>query len=134
MWGGVLCNFTAGTVRRVVVTSSIAAVVSPSADASPGKVYSEADWNMESSATNGPYLYSKRLAEEAAWAFAKDQAIDVVTINPGFVLGTYCTVFENACLFSRSATSVVPTVGLRRMTASIPCPWSRIRRSHCDCS
>ncbi|URD98482.1 NmrA-like family [Musa troglodytarum] len=33
------------------------------------------------------YVLSKTLAEEAAWKFAKENAIDIVTINPGMVLG-----------------------------------------------
>ncbi|OAY39973.1 hypothetical protein MANES_10G138900v8 [Manihot esculenta] len=33
------------------------------------------------------YVLSKTLAEEAAWKFAKENSIDLVTINPGFVSG-----------------------------------------------
>uniref|UniRef100_A0A2N9H104 NAD-dependent epimerase/dehydratase domain-containing protein n=1 Tax=Fagus sylvatica TaxID=28930 RepID=A0A2N9H104_FAGSY len=33
------------------------------------------------------YSLSKTLAEAAAWKFAKENAIDMVTINPGFVIG-----------------------------------------------
>ena len=33
------------------------------------------------------YMLSKYLAEEAAWKFCKENGIDLVTINPGFVIG-----------------------------------------------
>ena len=33
------------------------------------------------------YSLSKTLGEAAAWKFAKENAIDMVTINPGFVIG-----------------------------------------------
>ena len=33
------------------------------------------------------YEASKTLAEEAAWKFAKEKGIDLVTINPGMVIG-----------------------------------------------
>ena len=33
------------------------------------------------------YILSKTLAEEAAWKFAKENGIDLVSMNPGFVIG-----------------------------------------------
>lgn len=33
------------------------------------------------------YVVSKTLAEEAAWKFAKENGIDLVTMNPGLVIG-----------------------------------------------
>nr|POF10578.1 tetraketide alpha-pyrone reductase 1 [Quercus suber] len=35
------------------------------------------------------YMLSKTLAEEAAWKFAKENAIDMVAINPGLVIGPF---------------------------------------------
>ena len=32
-------------------------------------------------------MVSKTLAEEAAWRFAKDNSVDLVTLNPGFLVG-----------------------------------------------
>jgi len=77
----------AGTVKRVVITSSIAAIGSDAAI--PGKVYTEDDWNMESTIEDEPYCLSKRLAEQAAWKFIEDSPseMELVSINPGFILG-----------------------------------------------
>jgi len=78
----------AGTVKRVVVTSSMAAVTdSPEND----YVYTEFDWNKESSLTRNPYYYSKVLAEKEAWKFVEEMPANkrfaLVTINPFVVLG-----------------------------------------------
>ena len=32
-------------------------------------------------------MLAKTLAEEAAWTFAKENGIDLVTMNPSFVIG-----------------------------------------------
>lgn len=76
----------AGTVKRMVVTSSMAAITDePEND----RVLTEADWNVKSSLERNPYYYSKTVAERAAWDFVRDQkpAFDVVTINPFLVIG-----------------------------------------------
>lgn len=73
------------SVRRVVLTSSCAAVDS---FAPSGRLATEADWNTTSSLENGPYLYSKTLAERAAWEMAEAQdRWQLVVINPALVLG-----------------------------------------------
>jgi len=74
-----------GTVRRVVLTSSVAAVTSGNTS-DPTHPLTEADWSRPEAAA--PYAKSKTLAERAAWRFAEeDGRIDLVSINPGMVLG-----------------------------------------------
>jgi dihydroflavonol-4-reductase len=73
----------AGTVRRVVMTSSTDAIVHGHRRSE--QVRTEADWSDVDRAA--PYPKSKTLAERAAWEFAADQHLDLVTINPGMVLG-----------------------------------------------
>ncbi|MCA9582595.1 MAG: NAD-dependent epimerase/dehydratase family protein, partial [Myxococcales bacterium] len=68
------------TVKRVVLTSSMAAVTD---EPLSGKIYTEADWNGTSSLQRNPYFYSKARAERAAWAFVEDASVgyELVVIN-----------------------------------------------------
>ncbi len=80
-------------VKRVVLTSSVAAIAYGRTDkeekAQQDRVFSEADWSN----TEGPinaYAKSKTLAERAAWDFMKTQdagSMELAVINPGGVLG-----------------------------------------------
>ncbi len=72
-------------VRRVVLTSSFAAMSGAPKDG----VWSEADWNADSSLDFGAYAYSKTMAERAAWDFMDehDVGFDLVVINPTGVIG-----------------------------------------------
>ena len=82
----------AGTVKRVVVTSSVAAV-SSGTGGNPGNppdyVYTEKDWSVESAC--GPYVKSKLKAEQAAWDFVKkledDKRFELTVVNPAYVQG-----------------------------------------------
>ncbi|QFU90978.1 NAD-dependent epimerase/dehydratase family protein [Amycolatopsis sp. YIM 10] len=69
-------------VKRVVLTSSIAAVSSGHREET---VRTEADWSI---VDRSPiYAKSKTLAERAAWDFARESGMDLVVVNPGMVLG-----------------------------------------------
>ena len=73
----------AGSVRRIIVTSSFAAVT----DQPEGR-YDETMWNTSSSPRRNPYHYSKALAERAAWDFAAEHpVIRMISINPALVIG-----------------------------------------------
>jgi dihydroflavonol-4-reductase len=76
---------TASMVRRVVLTSSGAAVT----DRADGHVNTEADWNTRSSLTRNAYYFSKAMAEQAAWSFVDGNGIgfDLVAVNPFYVVG-----------------------------------------------
>jgi len=83
-------------VKRVVVTSSAAAILEPH---DPGYIYTEKDWNefslkeveekQEKAAGIHQYRTSKTLAERSAWDFVKEKGVkwDLVTILPPFVFG-----------------------------------------------
>jgi len=78
------------SVKRVVVTSSCAAIYTDAIDCSkaPNGMLTEDIWNTTSSLSYQPYSYSKTLAEKKAWEMAKSQnKWDLVTINPSFVMG-----------------------------------------------
>ncbi len=78
------------SVKRVVVTSSCAAIYGDNADrdAAPGGIFNEEIWNRSSSLSHQPYSYSKTVAEKEAWKVADAQnQWKLVVINPSFVLG-----------------------------------------------
>jgi len=62
----------AAGVKRVVVTSSFAAIGYGSVD-KPGHVYTEADWTPVDDMTVPAYQRSKTLAERAAWDFISEE-------------------------------------------------------------
>jgi dihydroflavonol-4-reductase len=69
-------------VRRVVLTSSI---VSMTAGAPSGRYGTDA-WS-DVTAPIGAYAKSKTLAERAAWEMVADGSMELVAINPGFIVG-----------------------------------------------
>lgn len=78
------------SVKRVVVTSSCAAIFTDAKDVqdAPGGVLTEEVWNTTASLDHQPYSLSKTLAEKKAWEMKEAQdRWDLVTINPSFVLG-----------------------------------------------
>jgi len=79
-----------GSVKRVVLTSSIAAIYGDAVDIQKTArgIFTEEDWNFSSSVDHQPYPYSKTLAEKLAWEMAgKQDRWDLLTINPGFIMG-----------------------------------------------
>ncbi|KAK7948688.1 NAD dependent epimerase/dehydratase [Apiospora aurea] len=82
-------------VKRVVITSSFASILSDAGLQDPKKVFSEADWNpntyedglKDNKATS--YRVSKTLAERAGWDFVKNEKpnFDLATICPPLVFG-----------------------------------------------
>jgi nucleoside-diphosphate-sugar epimerase len=79
-----------GTVRRMILTSSVAAVFGDAADLkhNPKGIFNEDDWNTTSSARHQPYAWSKTLAEQEAWKIAGEHPhLELNVINPGFILG-----------------------------------------------
>jgi nucleoside-diphosphate-sugar epimerase len=76
-------------VRRVVMTSSVAAVLYGH-ERDGSKVYDESSWSIPEK-TAGAYEKSKTLAERAAWEFMESlpdgNALELVALNPGLVLG-----------------------------------------------
>lgn len=83
-----------GTVKKIVLTSSVAAVHGDNIDMIEQGLteFSEAQFNTSSSVTHQPYSYSKVLAEKEAWKIAQTQnQWKLVVINPSFVMGPSLT-------------------------------------------
>ncbi|KAJ5081744.1 hypothetical protein NUU61_010008 [Penicillium alfredii] len=80
----------APTVKRVVITSSFAAIVNSKQHP---KVYSEEEWNPvtweEALDHSNVYRASKTFAEKAAWDFVEKEKpnFDIATVNPPLVFG-----------------------------------------------
>ncbi|XP_062213150.1 cinnamoyl-CoA reductase CAD2-like [Phragmites australis] len=86
-------------VRRVVVTSSISAIV-PSPGWPAGEARDERCWtDIDYCEKNGVrYPASKTLAEKAAWKFAEENRLEVVVVNPRAVLGPIISPAINASM------------------------------------
>jgi dihydroflavonol-4-reductase len=74
-------------VKRVVLTSSVAAVGGSAARASAP--LTEEDWTDLGNEKLSPYVRSKTIAERAAWDFMREagRAERLATVNPGAILG-----------------------------------------------
>jgi dihydroflavonol-4-reductase len=75
-------------VKRVVMTSSISAIICGRGVRE--KPFTEEDWTDETNRRDtSPYDRAKTLAERAAWAWlaAEGGGLELVTVNPGLVLG-----------------------------------------------
>ena len=91
------------SVKRVVLTSSVAAIIGDAADCLtfPGGIATEEQWNTTSSLKHQPYSYSKTMAERKAWEIAgQQQQWDLVVINPSFVIGPGLKAHTNAESFN----------------------------------
>lgn len=76
-----------GGVRRVVLTSSVAAL--PGAG---GRALDERDWNTEATLRDDPYGLAKTTAERSLWQFADAvEGVEVVSLLPSMVFGPVFT-------------------------------------------
>lgn len=92
-------------VKRVVLVSSVAAIVYGKNSGELNKVFNESDWTDETNKNDTtPYFRSKTIAEKTAWEFiSQDKSnLELTTVLPGAILGT---VLEND--FGTSANIVI---------------------------
>ncbi len=78
------------TVKRVVLTSSVAAIHGDNIDMAEKGItkFNETHWNSSSSLQHQPYSYSKTIAEQKAWEIANSQkSWKLAVINPSLVIG-----------------------------------------------
>jgi dihydroflavonol-4-reductase len=78
----------AAGARRVVVTSSIAAIRN-TGTSEAGRPFTEQDWASSSNSAATPYDRSKLAAEQAAWDYARETGHtgQLSVINPGAIIG-----------------------------------------------
>ncbi|HRX30545.1 MAG TPA: NAD-dependent epimerase/dehydratase family protein [Tenuifilaceae bacterium] len=87
------------SVKRVVLTSSIAAVHGDNIDMKEQHLeeFSEAQFNTSSSQWHQPYSYSKVMAEKEAWKMYNEQGKwSLVVINPTLVMGPSLSETSNS--------------------------------------
>ncbi|KAJ3669249.1 hypothetical protein LUZ60_011199 [Juncus effusus] len=79
----------APSVQRVVLTSSMAAVEHNGKPKNPEVTVDETWFSNPEICEKSKLWYplSKTLAEESAWKFCNENGIDLVTVNPGMVIG-----------------------------------------------
>jgi nucleoside-diphosphate-sugar epimerase len=78
------------SVKKVVLTSSVAAIMGDSVDMLNQNLssFNESHFNTSSTLKHQPYSYSKTQAEKKAWEIAKAQNNwELLVINPSFVMG-----------------------------------------------
>jgi nucleoside-diphosphate-sugar epimerase len=80
----------AAGVKRIVVTSSVAAVRNARHErGAPARELTEADWTDPDNLDLTPYTRSKTIAELAAWEYMRSQGAEdrLVTVQPGAIIG-----------------------------------------------
>ncbi|CBI16354.3 unnamed protein product, partial [Vitis vinifera] len=112
------------TVKRVVVTSSIAAVVYSGKPRTPEIVVDETWFSNQDICKEMKHWYalSKTLAEEAAWKFAKEKGMDIVTINPAMVIGPLLQPTLNA-----SAATILNLINGAQIFPNFTMGWVHVK-------
>ncbi|KAL3828201.1 hypothetical protein ACJIZ3_017003 [Penstemon smallii] len=77
------------SVKRVVLTSSLATVSFNGKPLTPEVVVDETWWSDPEFCRENQlwYVLSKTLAEDAAWEFAEEKGLDLISVNPALVIG-----------------------------------------------
>lgn len=92
----------APSVKRVIFTSSTAAVVHTGIPLTNETVVDETWFSTPENCKGAKgecYCISKTLAEDAAWKFAKENGIDMVSVNPAAVIGPMLQPTMNVTTF-----------------------------------
>ncbi|KAM3316499.1 hypothetical protein ACQJBY_034552 [Aegilops geniculata] len=85
----VLRSCKKASVKRVVITSSMAAVTFNGKPRTPDVIVDETWFSVPELCEKHQqwYILSKTLAEEAAWKFSKDNELEIVVMHPTMVIG-----------------------------------------------
>ncbi|NQD69286.1 NAD-dependent epimerase/dehydratase family protein [Sphingobacterium shayense] len=77
-------------VKRIVIVSSLAAIVYGKTKERINDIFTENNWTDEDNiADTAPYIRSKTIAEKAAWEYVSKEGsgLELVTVLPGAILG-----------------------------------------------
>jgi len=126
----------AAGIKRVVLTSSVAAVSSnDKGDSAP---QTADDWTDIKHPTANAYAMSKTLAEQAAWDFVKQhEGMELVTIQPAMVLGPaleadYGTSLEAVYVLMTGKYPMIPHMGFGIVDVRDVAHLHRIGFEHAD--
>ncbi|CAK7227285.1 methylglyoxal reductase (NADPH-dependent) gre2 [Sporothrix curviconia] len=131
-------------VRRVVVTSSFAAILSGAHLEDPQTTFTEASWNPVTlgdihSGPGAAYAASKKLAEQAAFAYVRDNkaagvAFDVVSVCPPNIFGPLASHVDSVAALNTSSQGLAALLQGEWRTAILAtdgvCLWVDVR----DCA
>lgn len=112
------------TVKRVVVTSSIASTHGDAIDIlkTQNNSFDESHWNTTSNAEHQPYYYSKVAAERKAWDMQKKQSRwSLVCVNPALVIGPSLTPLTKS-----GSVEVLQQFGSGVTRFGVPKLWSAL--------
>jgi nucleoside-diphosphate-sugar epimerase len=117
----------APTVKRVVITSSFAAIRNANKGNWPEHTYSEEDWNpiTHEQALEGPapgYSASKKFAEKAAWEFVEREKpdFDIATMCPPYVFGPIEPVLQTNLESLNTSNTLISSAILGKFKDGIP--------------
>ncbi|XP_054798941.1 phenylacetaldehyde reductase-like [Prosopis cineraria] len=112
------------SVKRIVLTSSMAAVTYTGKPRNPEDIvdetwFSNPDFCRESKLW---YVLSKTLAEDAAWKFVEKNNMDMVSINPGMVIGPLLQPTLNA-----SAAAILNLINGAQTFPNFTLEWINVK-------
>ncbi|KAI7982831.1 Cinnamoyl-CoA reductase 1 [Camellia lanceoleosa] len=112
------------TVKRVVLTSSTAAVECIGRPRTPNEITDETWFSDPEFCKENKLWYhlSKTLAEDAAWKFAKEKCIDMVVINPSMVIGPLLQPTLNA-----SSASILELINGSQTYPNVSYGWINVK-------
>ncbi|KAL7174168.1 hypothetical protein ACSBR2_033426 [Camellia fascicularis] len=112
------------TVKRVVLTSSMAAVECIGRPQTPNEITDETWFSDPEFCKENELWYhlSKTLAEDAAWKFAKEKCIDMVVINPSMVIGPLLQPTLNA-----SSAAILELINGSQTYPSVSYGWINVK-------
>ncbi|XP_052201167.1 phenylacetaldehyde reductase-like isoform X2 [Diospyros lotus] len=112
------------TVKRVVLTSSMSSVAYNSRPRTPDVIVDETWFSDPEFCKENKLWYqlSKILAENASWKFANDKGIDMVSINPGMVIGPLLQPTVNA-----SAAHILNLINGSQTYINVSFAWVNVK-------
>jgi NADPH-dependent methylglyoxal reductase len=111
------------SVKRVVLTSSFAAILDTTKGYRPGHTYTEKDWNpmtyAEATTADGPTAYcaSKGLAEAAGWEWMKANSPNFTfsTINSPWIFGPNIAAIKDLKKLNESTHAIWSLIGAEKI-------------------